>query len=360
MKLFFWTWNAHWLRIGLTLGIMLSVVLLARFARYIKMVSKNDVDATLIPQILANNLPNILLLLLPLALMFGLALMMARLNNEGELSAWYNCGLSRIRLASWALAPSLVLLPLFFLLVFLWVPAGKARIENLLRQPNKGFWLQYINTSALATSNGQLIFADIVQYDKYQANLQNIQIAGRDHLGDNVIIVAQTGNLALNNRQEVFMSLEQGSIYRDKLNGRSRISHFTDFRRSLGQIQGRDSDLDDDLELIPSATLWRSKTLPARVELLWRFNMGIGMPILAFATLVAMGGGVPRRNWRATGLLYLVLIYWAYMSALAFMRDWSLTHSAQLSFGWVVSLFMLIQLIVLTFSGIAWRYQVRA
>lgn len=360
MRVFLWLGYSHLIRLILVLGALLGVVVLARFARYIKLVSKHDIDSEVIAEIMFWNLANIMELLLPLALMLALALLMIRLNNEGELSAWYNCGFSRARLGWAMLSPVLVVLPVFVLLVFLWAPTAKQRIEFLLEQPSHDFWLQYVSSSALTIDNGRVVFADIIKHDKYKADLSDIQITVRDKNGNSALIVADSGQLSRNKNEEIFINLDRGSIYKETdANNSLQISAFRNLRRLVDIAKSQNTQSSDVLALKSSATLWDMGTVPAHVELWWRFHLVLALPMLAIAAFVSIGSGRMRRNWRAIGVLYIVFVYWAYMSALLFVRDWSLAHSAELSAMGTMALFVAVQLISLAILYTAWNYQNR-
>jgi lipopolysaccharide export LptBFGC system permease protein LptF len=359
MKSFLWLWNANCARTIAVLAIVLSIVVLGRFARYVKLASSHDIDASLIPQILACNLPQAMVLLLPLALMFGMGMLMVRLHHDGELSAWYNSGFSRARLARVLISPSLVLLPVSLMLALFWSPLGKMRAQSMLDQPSKGFWLEHISTSALTAHKGRLIFADVLEHGVRYAKLGNVRVAGTDKQGNEILTVSRNGSLMLGEAREVYLSLDKGSIYRDAPGtARLRVSRFGNLKRSLGKIDRRSRRHGDTLEMVPLIQLWRMDSTPALVETLWRLSIGLAAPILAAVALVAMGGGIPRRNWRASGLLYILLGYWSYVSALAWARDWGLVHSAEVGTLDMVALFSTIPLIALLLTYAVWRRQV--
>lgn len=342
----------------MVLSVMLGVIALARFSRYIKMASRNDIDPTLIPSIVFWNLANMLVLLLPFALMFGVALSLIRLHTEGELSAWYNCGLSRARLGLTLLTPAVLLLPASLMLALLWAPVARERVEHLVNTPGRGFWVQHINTTPLALDKERMIFAHISAHDKHSATLRDVTLVSRSSEGEPVLAVANNGKLSSHADGKLFIHLSEGSIYRDKQDSTDlRISHFGELQHLLHDMDTQGRRRSEKSEMSSSIALWRAGTVSARAELFWRLNTALAAPVLAVVAWVLMGGGRPVRHWRSRGLLYVVFGYWAYMSALIFARDWGLARAHDVSTIGVAMPFTVVQLIVLLAAYALWRYQ---
>lgn len=336
MTLFWHLCRTNAWRSATVLLIAFSIVMLGRFARYIKMATRHDIDPELIPAVLFWNLPNIMLLLLPLALMLGLGLSLMRLHSEGELLAWYNCGLSRNRLGLALSLPAIALLPLTLCLSLWWVPLATKRVDYLVDSPDRNFWLRHISTASLEAVDQRQLFADLGDYTHDQARLRNVVLINNAPAeGEFVMTVAADGNLLARGQEGIFVHLDAGTTYRDYRNSLELdISRFSSLRRFLDRNEAGRRRPSDSLELAPSAELWQSTEAAARAELYWRVNVALVAPLLCFAALVSMGGARPVRRLGSGGLFYVVLIYWLCMSLLLSARDWDMADLAGVTLFW--------------------------
>lgn len=116
-----------------TLGfVVYTFLLLMQFLfRSAEMIVRRDVPADIVGKLLLLTLPNIVVLTLPMALLFGVLVGMGRLSSDSELVALRSCGISLYQLYRPILALSLILTGMNIFLMVWTLPRANHALQQL-------------------------------------------------------------------------------------------------------------------------------------------------------------------------------------------------------------------------------------
>lgn len=117
----------------LALGFMVYTFILLIRVLFIsaEMIIRRGVPAATVGELLALNLPNIVVLTLPMALLFGILTAVGRLSSDSELIALRSSGVGLLKLYQPVLALSLLLTFANIFLMSYWLPWGNASLQQL-------------------------------------------------------------------------------------------------------------------------------------------------------------------------------------------------------------------------------------
>lgn len=305
----------------ITLLVVLAIVLLARFSRYLQMASEHTLDPDVIIYAVLWRIPDFIAVILPFALMVGAALLLTHLHHAGELQAWYNSGLSRLSLLFIVLAPALLLLPLNFAFCLQWAPIAKQHSNVLLKQSDKDYWWQRINNTQLRRGDSLHIFANPNQSAQNSVDLKKPTLVARQSDNSLLLMVSDDGYLQSSVDGNLLVTLNQGVSYRDAGSALGlQIVDFTSMRSLLYPVaESEKASLG--VRHMPVGLLWQQADSRAFSVIIWRFSLALAGLFGVLISFVVMGGAKLKRAWNGKRIAFLAPLYWLYLSLLVYMRD---------------------------------------
>jgi len=257
-------------------------------------------------------------IILPMALLLGLALAISRLYRDSEMAVLTATGVSPIRL----LRPVLGLaLPVVILvaLISLWLgPKAERHSAVLIEKASRSMVVAGLEAGKFTSfPGGGIVYLSSLSADGRQMGKVFIQ---RRHEGRIDVVSANSGSLFFEGTQHRFLKLEDGYRVEGAINGELdyRLMRYASNAMALPQQQAARDD--DDPELLSTQQLLTDPRPKAQAQLHWR----ITPPLLALAfTLLVLP--LSRSAPRQTRHGQVMLLFLAYVLGVNFMilgRQW--------------------------------------
>jgi len=295
-----------------TTFILLAVVVLGRFLKYLAQASQGELDPAVLALLMSYRIPEFIQLILPLSLLLSILLAYGRMYAQNEMTVLAACGLSARRLLGITLLSSALVGGTVGLLTFMVTPWGLINTDRLLEAQK-----------------------DLNEFDVMVPGLfQNISRGQRTTYTENIID---------NEMQNVFMhESETGRVTvsrtaipsQDEAGGRlvmlgdGSVSDndedgfvLTRFEEMGVRLPERDIRFDITLEekAMSTSSLWQSGELAHIAELQWRISLVLLIPLLTFLA-VPLSRVSPRQGQFAK-MVPAVILYILYFGLLLVSRD---------------------------------------
>ncbi|MAM88205.1 LPS export ABC transporter permease LptF [Allohahella sp. A8] len=299
--------------------ILLLIFMSGRFIRYLADVASGRFSADVLFAVMGYRLPGFLELILPLAFFLGILLAYGRMYMESEMTVLSACGMSPQQLVVITMIPASVVMAIVAALSLYMSPWGVRHVERIFYEQSKvtEFELLVPGRFQSLRDGNRVTYTESLSADKTE--MQSVFIAERDETdGTIAVLVAERG------RQEImpetgtrYIILDDGARY-DGQPGRSDYSVVTyqDYGLKLtDSLEGRKRE---QIEGLPTASLWRSATPEHEALLQWRLSLPLLVPVVALIA-IAMSRVNPRQG-RFFHLLPAMLVYLAYLGLLIVAR----------------------------------------
>lgn len=326
-----------------TTFILLAVVVLGRFLKYLAQASQGEIDPAVLLLLMSYRIPEFVQLILPLALLLSILLSYGRMYAENEMTVLAACGLSRRRLLGTTFVPAGLVALTIAILALKLTPWGLVNTDNLLEAQKElnefdvmvpGLF-QNISRGRRTTYTEDIVDEEMQNVFMYESE------SGR-------VTVAETAIPSEDEQGRRFVMFGRGSLTENNTDGEGFL--LTRFGEMGVRIPARDIKISPAVEErgMPTGELWASDE-PARIaELQWRLSLVLLAPIL---TLMAVPlSRVSPRQGRFAKLVPAVLLYILYFGLLLVSRDMVITGTLAPVIGvwWVHILFLVLGLLLFT------------
>jgi lipopolysaccharide export system permease protein len=303
---------------------LLVIIMSGRFVKYLGQVASGDFAPDVLFLVMVYRLPNFLEVVLPLGLFIGILLSYGRLYVDSEMTVMSACGLSRRRLLTYTLIPSLIAAGVVGYISLVVTPSGiQAYIELLAESRSE------VGVKAAVEGRFRL--------DKASGRVTYIERANRDDQTMQGVFVAQPEPIVDGGRPLIsLVTAAQGRFEIDEKSGQRYLvlddgvryvgpSGFMDYQvTSFGQLDQliRDSEAKtyrQELDGKDSVELWGSSELEDIAAIQWRISLGLLVPI---AALIAVSlSKTNHRRGRYGKMFPAFMIYMVYLVCLNAIRD---------------------------------------
>ena len=330
---------------GLLLGITCVLVLIfmsTQFARYLGMVAAGKLPAMLVFKILLLEIPNLLVLLLPLGFYIAVIIALGRLYADHEMVVLQACGLRPIQLARVIMRIAGALAILIAVLI-LWVNPSIARSKDqLLSQGRAASIVKTIMPGRFQTLSGgnKVFYVERLNDDRTGA--RNIFMAERSNNAKSQrwdIVRAKSAKVINKNGQQ-YLLLNHGFRYSGAPGkGDYQIVKFESYALLIPKLIIKKTTRDDALSMRTLIQGYFNNPNYA-AELQWRVSIPIMLLILALWTLTL--GRLNPRQGRFAKLIPAIILYLFYANLLFVARNWVQTGFVPIWLGmwWLHAVFL--------------------
>ncbi len=343
-------------------AVLVAVVALLRFARYLDSAAGGDIAVSVLLPVLLWRIPEFLGLLLPLGALLGVLFLLERMRADGELSILQNCGIGPGRLLLYCQWTALLLLGIVLFLGLYLEPLGRARLETLLHTPRIAEQVRTLAAGRFLQDGRAAFYVEEVQHTGQEAHLQGVFLADASGPGAPAVTIAARGALRDLEDAALSLHLEDGLTYRHLPEGtpdqpaRSgvfELNHFDSLDYPLS-APGRGAG-PAGLRAASSRALAASADPAARAMLHWRLGLPLLAPLAVLFAFALAAPGAMRRARTSWSLVAGALVYFLYVYALGTWRD--LAAAGQLPLPLPLYLHLHLPAFVLTLLLL--RYQLR-
>lgn len=343
--------------ICLTLAALVSILLVIflsnQFVRYLARMAGGQMPGAVVFQLLMLEMPNLLGLLLPLALFIAILLAYGRLYAENEMTVLSACGFSQKQLLTVTMiVASLVTVIVAGVALWLGPIIAKDR-DYLLTSGGAAVMIETIVPGRFRYIPGgnKVFYVEKMTRDHAQSEFvflaerrkqEGVGLPGWD------IVVAKRGYFIKENASsEVAGSeslvLEQGRQYQGAPGKKYQIVKFDKYTARLPQGQPR---VRYEENVLPTSKLWpiNNTDIIKAAELQWRLSVPLMTLLLAF--LAVPLSRVKPRQGKYAKLLPSILIFMVYANMIFVARDWVRAGKVSTIIGvwWVHGLVLLLAL----------------
>ncbi|MDG2175638.1 MAG: LPS export ABC transporter permease LptF [Gammaproteobacteria bacterium] len=329
-----------------TTFILLAVVVLGRFLKYLAQASQGEIDPAVLALLMSYRIPEFIQLILPLALLLSILLAYGRMYAENEMTVLSACGLSTRRLLGITLISSTLVAVTVGLFSFTLTPWGLVNTAGLLEAQKElnefdvmvpGLF-QNISQGERTTYTEEIIndeMQNVFMYesDSGQVTVANTAVPSEDEEGRRFVLFSE-GSVS---ESEIGVVGNEGFL-------------LTQFSEMGVRIPNREISIDVTVEekAMATAALWQSDESAHAAELQWRISLVLLIPVL---TLMAVPlSRVSPRQGRFAKIVPAVFLYILYFGLLLVSRDMTAAGDLPLFIGlwWVHGVFLLLGWLLFT------------
>ena len=325
-----------------TTFILLAVVVLGRFLKYLAQASQGEIDPGVLFLLMSYRIPEFIQLILPLALLLSILLAYGRMYADNEMTVLSACGLSTRRLLGITLVASSVIAFTVGVFSFKLTPWGLVNTASLLEAQKElnEFDVMVPGLFQNISRGARTTYTEAIVEDEMQNVFMHESATGRVTVADSAVPVEdEEGRIVLFSNGSVAEQEESSSGY-----------VLTSFAEMGVRIPERDISIDITVEekAMPTFSLWETGEAAHLAELQWRISLVLLIPIL---TLMAIPlSRVSPRQGRFAKLVPAVFLYILYFGLLLVSRD--LTAAGELppvlGLWWVHGLFVFLGWVLFT------------
>ena len=300
--------------------VLVLVLLTSRLVKYIGEVASGDIAPELLFYLLAFRLPDILLMVLPVSLLFATLLVFGRMHLDNEVTVFATSGISINKLTFYAMASILLIGFTVGALSLLAAPWGLQKVDQLFtKNANRtGFetlragQFERLGTKGLTVytetlSDDHQVMGDVFISQNSTANRPGFQI------------IAEQGHFEIEKASlSKYLILNDGFRYKG-LPGMADYE-ITQFETLGIKIADPPAEIKNERLRGQSTALLLNLETPAEIaELEWRISMPLLVPIIALIGIPL--SRVNPRQGRFYFLLPAIILYFAYLFLLSNMRS---------------------------------------
>lgn len=325
-----------------TTFILLAVVVLGRFLKYLAQASQGEIDPGVLALLMSYRIPEFIQLILPLALLLSILLAYGRMYADNEMTVLSACGLSTRRLLGITLIASSIVAVTVGFFSFKVTPWGLVNTASLLEAQKElnEFDVMVPGLFQNISRGARTTYTENIVDDEMQNVFMHESASGRVTVADSAVPVEdEEGRIVL---------FTNGSLSEKELDEEGFV--LTSFSEMGVRIPEREISIDITVEekAMPTLMLWQSSEASHQAELQWRISLVLLIPVL---TLMAVPlSRVSPRQGRFAKLVPAVFLYILYFGLLLVSRD--LTASGELpavvGVWWVHGIFLFLGWILFT------------
>lgn len=299
--------------------ILLLIVTSGRFAKYLAQSSVGDLSSNVVFTVILYRIPDFLPLVIPLGFFIGILLALGRLYSDNEMVIFSGSGISKSKLLSFILIPSLFVSILVAYLILFVSPSSLQKVQALLQQSTNDVSYNFVAPGKFQTYEGGKKVSYIDTYNKKKNILNDILLVDYDEFGRLLIIKSSFAKIY---QEDILSSkdlfLFDGRIYQGVIDQLDyRITKFQEHAHKLNSPKTQEN-LKLAVDSKTTYSLFGSDSHVEIAELHWRLSF----PLVVFVVSVfALGlSKTDRRLGRYTKLLPAILIYLIYIICITSIR----------------------------------------
>lgn len=320
-----------------TTFILLAVVVLGRFLKYLSQASQGEIDPAVLALLMSYRIPEFIQLILPLSLMLSILLAYGRMYADNEMTVLSACGLSARRLLGITLISSALVTLTVGVFAFKYTPWGLVNTASLLEAQKELNEFDVMVPGLFQNISGgrRTTYAETIVNDEMQNVFMHESTSGRVVTADNAVPAEDESGSRL-------VLLSEGSVSEKEAGGSGYT--LTRFNEMGVRLAAREISFDVTVEekAMTTSALLASSEAPHIAELQWRISLVLLIPVL---TLMAVPlSRVSPRQGRFAKLVPAVILYILYFGLLLVSRDLVADGSLTPVLGvwWVHCLFLLL------------------
>jgi lipopolysaccharide export system permease protein len=305
-------------------AILLLIFMSNQFVRYLNRAASGQLPVVFVMKLMMLEMPNLMVLLLPLGFYMALMLAYGRLYAESEMTVLNACGYGPGLLLRQSLLMASIV-ALFVLAVMLWFsPYVAVERTQLLRQSGVQTLMQTVVPGQFraVTRGRQVFYVESMSRDKAVA--QNVFLARLNDKGDSTqwdVLWADKAYLQQDSTtHEDSVILEQGQAYQGQPGKADyQVAEFSRYEARLPQpfVETR-----SDVRTLPTRELWLNHpyALAKIAELQWRISVPLMVFILTFIGVPL--SKVDPRSGKFAKLFPAIMIFIVYANCMFIARNW--------------------------------------
>jgi lipopolysaccharide export system permease protein len=324
-----------------TTFILLAVVVLGRFLKYLAQASQGEIDPGVLALLMSYRIPEFIQLILPLALLLSILLAYGRMYADNEMTILSACGLSRRRLLGITLISSALVALTVGVFSFKLTPWGLVNTASLLEAQKElnEFDIMVPGLFQNISRGERTTYTQAIEDEEMQNVFMHESDSGR-------LIVASSAVPTADEEGGRFVLFSDGSVSEKEEAGYL----LTRFGEMGVRIPAREITFDINVEekAMTTSALWQSQDLSHKAELQWRISLVLLIPVL---TLMAVPlSRVSPRQGRFARLVPAMFMYIIYFGLLLVSRDLTATGEIPVMLGlwWVHGIFLLLGWLLFT------------
>ncbi len=297
-----------------TTFILLAVVVLGRFLKYLGQASQGEIDPAILALLMTYRIPEFIQLILPLALLLSILLAYGRMYADNEMTVLSACGLSRRRLLGMTFISSTLVALTVAILCFMLTPMGLVNTDKLLEAQKElnEFDVMVPGLFQNISRGKRTTYTEDIVDEQMQNVFMHESETGR-------ITVANTAIPTEDDEGGRFVLFTEGSISEKATD--ANAMQLTRFAEMGVRIPAREITINVAVaeRAMTTSALWHSTQTSHSAELQWRISLVLIIPIL---TLMAVPlSRVSPRQGRFAKMVPAVFLYILYFGLLLVSRD---------------------------------------
>ena len=297
-------------------SILLMVIVGSRFARFLSRVASGRISLDILGYLTLFYTPYALQLIIPLSFVLALMLTFGRLYMESEMSVIQSSGVSQLQLMKLVLVLALAVASLTAFSSLYLTPKAQFASELLIQEEQEKTGFESIEPGQFTRLNKQTIFVN--QQNEDNTLLKRVFIA--ESVSDKATLALAERAYQQVNKETLsrFLVLEDG--WRYELPGADLTSSSLEFERYALRVGVyTPPSVQEQVAMLPLSKLLADKSLPAKVELQWRFSLPVLVVVMVFIALPLTR--VNPRQGRFMAILPVLLLALIYLGILMSLQD---------------------------------------
>ncbi len=333
-------------------GVLLLIMLSSRFIHYLGRAASGRMSSDYLFSLMAYQIPDFLLVLLPLGIFLGILLAYGRLYVDNEMTVLRASGMGSRRLLTYSFLPAVFVTAIVASLSLVIAPWGSQNTEWILAKQKNLTEFDMLLPGRFNHAGGRVTYVEHLSKDRKQ--LDEVFIASLENTGGIkrvTLLVADEGfQQVVDETGSRYLVLQDGhrfDLYPGEVEQRTiKYEHY-------GIKMPRNDDTFDISEAKTLSTASLMDNFDAdeeyRAELLWRISLPVMVPILVL--LAVPLSRVNPRQGRYMRLVPCMVVYLVYLGAI--LASKSAVEDGRLAWQWAMwplHLFFLIAAVLLNWG----------
>lgn len=336
--------------------VVLAIAISHKFVRLISQAASGQLSPTVLFQVLGCLLPELLALLIPIALFIAVLLSYSRAFVDQEMAALFACGVGWWQPLYTAIRLGIVAMLIVGGLTLFLNPLVATYREQLTYDQGPMLLVQTVSPGRFHSFDDNLVFY-VEQLNSNRSELKKIFIAEQPNItkkGDQnwSVLTAREGQLTQNRETgHTYVNLRKGKRYDGHPGERDySVLTFDTFKRLIQESKSPEGVYYH--RNMPTKMLIENQMPSNLAELQWRLSLAIAAPLLAF--LAVPMSQVPPRKGKFGRIFIGIIVCIVYFNLLTMSKRWvdSGVLPGYIGVWWVhASVFLLATFWLLTVSG---------
>jgi len=340
--------------------ILITIIVSQRFVKILADASEGEIAGQLVLTLVALKLPQLAMLILPLAAFLGVLIAYGRIYADSEMTVLHATGSSELKITAQTLLLSLLVMAMAAGLTLKLSPWASDREYQLLEKADADAGLAtLIPGSFKYTSNGKaVVFVQDMSRDGTELSKVFLAQIPTDAKGTASVVYAQSGRVSEDSQGAQWLTLGNGRRYAGEIS--QPAYEITEFGRY--EIQIREQQVEQrrrKLTSLSTEELWQQQSAEASAEWQWRLAIPLSVPLLMLAA-VPLSRVNPRQG-KFGRLLPSIALFLLYYILLIVCRSALQSEKIPVWLGlWWVHIAMLLFALGLLLQNTQWMLRLKA